>query len=62
MTEPCTIAFVAPCTSKETTDRSTRAPAMMDPAPTIESTALPFSENFAGGSEGGFVRSGHSRL
>jgi hypothetical protein len=35
---------------------------MIEPATTIESCAIPPSLNLAGGSEGGFVSSGHSRL
>ena len=61
-TELSTKAPVPTWTSYEATVRLTCPPAMIEPAPTIESCAIPFSENFAGGNEGGLVSSGQSRL
>jgi hypothetical protein len=58
-TELSTNAPVPTWTSYEATVRLTWPPEMIEPAPTIESCAIPFSENFAGGSDGGFVRSRH---
>ena len=49
-------------TSYETTELCRIPPEIIEPAPTIESWAAPPSLNFAGGSDGGFVSNGHSRL
>ena len=53
ITEPSTRLPVLMCTSSAITDRVTVAPEMIVPVPIIESRAVPFSTNLAGGSGGG---------